>query len=578
MDSELCVPSSPGGTTRRRYDGRLQPYRPMTPAQTPASSDAGASSALGAFLRGVERRGLVFARLLAGSDAAGDEALAWALERFRVEAGRTAFGDWPRSSGLAARRADPAPATADPAGVPLRMAGAHRDGPRAALLLRWWRAWPIRCASVLGVAPPTYAWACNAPCRTRTTVPPTWRLAGAGTRRAGPAAWPARARAGRGARRRGQGSRSRRRRCRHGDARCPRRAHRAWWWRSHLAALVASFIAADHLPEGLDERRAHPSEPLPEAEPPPALWRGRGDGLHPDLALLLDAAERDLRGSGRRDPASMPGWWAKPKQKPNPEPELDPRRPQPTRPDRPAAPAAVRADRPAARRERLAALGPEARTRLKRQRALWEALPIRAAPAASVRCLGGAAARRTPAAAPAAARHATAARTSRPPARASTPSTRACAAWLLGPTSRRLPAPASPDCPGARGRPRRAARCDPGLEARPATISPCSPPAAAAVARGARIELLPRRLHTRALAAAGRAGRRRRPAGRPAHDATRPPPLRFRGGCARRRSCRALVAGHLSTGLIGFATASSPATTHRHAGRGLGGHAMFCCR
>src|SRR5690606_982471 len=138
MDSELCVPSSPGGTTRRRYDGRLQPYRPMTPAQTPASSDAGASSALGAFLRGVERRGLVFARLLAGSDAAGDEALAWALERFRVEAGRTAFGDWPRRFWallLAAptlRRPPPDPAW----GPGLEWLARIGHGPRAALLLR----------------------------------------------------------------------------------------------------------------------------------------------------------------------------------------------------------------------------------------------------------------------------------------------------------------------------------------------------------------------------------------------------------------------------------------------------------
>ena len=68
----------------------------MTPRPPSDPADATAPTALGAFLRGVERRGLVFARLLAGSPQAGDQALAWALDGFASAAGRTPFGDWPR--------------------------------------------------------------------------------------------------------------------------------------------------------------------------------------------------------------------------------------------------------------------------------------------------------------------------------------------------------------------------------------------------------------------------------------------------------------------------------------------------
>jgi len=68
----------------------------MTTRSESASGAASPSAAVGAFLRGVERRGLVFAWLLSGSRSDGREALDWTLERFRREAGRVAFGDWAR--------------------------------------------------------------------------------------------------------------------------------------------------------------------------------------------------------------------------------------------------------------------------------------------------------------------------------------------------------------------------------------------------------------------------------------------------------------------------------------------------
>src|SRR5690606_13758177 len=92
----MCVPSSPGCDRDGGYDGALPAPDPMTSRTLPDPAEAAAPTALGAFLRGVERRGLVFAWLLAGSREAGGEALAWALDRFRGEAGRTPFGEWSR--------------------------------------------------------------------------------------------------------------------------------------------------------------------------------------------------------------------------------------------------------------------------------------------------------------------------------------------------------------------------------------------------------------------------------------------------------------------------------------------------
>lgn len=57
---------------------------------------ASAPAALSAFLRGVERRGAVFAELQCGDQEAGDTALAASMRAFRAHAGAAPMADWPR--------------------------------------------------------------------------------------------------------------------------------------------------------------------------------------------------------------------------------------------------------------------------------------------------------------------------------------------------------------------------------------------------------------------------------------------------------------------------------------------------
>lgn len=117
------------------------------------------SGALTAFLRGVERRGLVFAELQSGDAGLGDAALAATLRAFTAGAARTPFVEWPRRfwSMLLA-----APALREATLPPLRdgplavLAGVG-SGPRAALLLRLVAGLSEGdAAAVLGIARPTY--------------------------------------------------------------------------------------------------------------------------------------------------------------------------------------------------------------------------------------------------------------------------------------------------------------------------------------------------------------------------------------------------------------------------------------
>lgn len=126
----------------------------------PSLSDAsGAPAAIHAFLRGVERRGAVFAELQCGDAVAGDAALAAAMRAFQAGAAKTPMGEWPHrfwSLLLAApmlRRATPLPPRAD-AFAPLARIG---HGPRAALLLRLAAGLgEADAARALGIAPATY--------------------------------------------------------------------------------------------------------------------------------------------------------------------------------------------------------------------------------------------------------------------------------------------------------------------------------------------------------------------------------------------------------------------------------------
>ena len=100
-----------------------------------------ANAALNAFLRGVERRGIVFAEWQGGDAEAGDAALAATLRGFGAVAAGIPFAEWPRrfwAMLLAAPELrGPVMAQATPA---MSAAPAHLaqlgSGPRAALLLR----------------------------------------------------------------------------------------------------------------------------------------------------------------------------------------------------------------------------------------------------------------------------------------------------------------------------------------------------------------------------------------------------------------------------------------------------------
>ena len=64
--------------------------------QSHLNEAAAVPAALSAFLRGVERRGALFAELQCGDRDAGDTALAAALRAFRNHAGELAMAEWPR--------------------------------------------------------------------------------------------------------------------------------------------------------------------------------------------------------------------------------------------------------------------------------------------------------------------------------------------------------------------------------------------------------------------------------------------------------------------------------------------------
>jgi hypothetical protein len=112
-----------------------------------------------AFLRGVERRGAVFAQLQTGDLDTGERALISAMRAFRVAAAQAPIADWPRQF-WALLLATP----------PLRESPPRRrwpdafawlaevgHGPRAALLLRLVAGLnEATAAGVLGVARPTY--------------------------------------------------------------------------------------------------------------------------------------------------------------------------------------------------------------------------------------------------------------------------------------------------------------------------------------------------------------------------------------------------------------------------------------
>lgn len=127
--------------------------------QTPPSDPAGVPSAVAAFLRGIERRGALFAWLQSGDPGVADLAYAQALRVFGDSAPSQPFAQWPRLFWRALLAAPPLRAGAQAAQwpAPFEALGQADSGPRAALLLRLAAGLTdADAASVLGIAPGTY--------------------------------------------------------------------------------------------------------------------------------------------------------------------------------------------------------------------------------------------------------------------------------------------------------------------------------------------------------------------------------------------------------------------------------------
>lgn len=107
------------------------------PSSRPSEA-AGVPAALSAFLRGVERRGAVYAELQCGDAQVGETALSAAMRVFRRQAGDAGMAEWPALFWRVLAAAPPlrqdAPRARWPAGLEAVASAAPLD--RAALLLR----------------------------------------------------------------------------------------------------------------------------------------------------------------------------------------------------------------------------------------------------------------------------------------------------------------------------------------------------------------------------------------------------------------------------------------------------------
>lgn len=334
-------------------------------SRDPAVPDA---PALASFLRGVERRGQVYAWLLSGSRDAGQRAVDWAVEQFRSGAGGTPFGDWPRrfwSLLLAAPalRRPPQDPHWEPRFEWLARLG---HGPRAALLLRLVAGLAESdAAAVLGIARPAYRMGLQRALPHREDGEPdvqAWQALGEAARDllrapaedaaaasvpAGPSAPGRPGTPGRGRRPAGRGL-------------------RALLWLVALLtvlALAATFLPLEWPPVPEVAPDGVLVEPLPTPEEPAERYPDAAAlALHPDLALLLDAAEEDPAAA---DPA-FHAWLLA-------EGEVDEAGQAGAGPHGSADPAEARPSAPSAR-ARLEALDAAGRAALGQRRALWDSL------------------------------------------------------------------------------------------------------------------------------------------------------------------------------------------------------------
>lgn len=287
------------GHPRARHDG-------VPPLKDPGAANA----ALTAFLRGVERRGAVFAEWQAGGADAGDKALAATLRGFREIAAGSPFAEWPRrfwAMLLASPHLRAGPVPGANADHPPHLV-ALGSGPRAALLLRVVAGLAEgEAAAVLGIARPTYRMAL------RQALP---RLEDGAP---DPEAWRALSSAAQQAVRGLPAERlqqiallrdgGRARPVRKPSAAMPGRPR--WLWPATVAVLLltAAALAATWWPwsTGLGEpgNARIQVDALPEAAAPAARFDpATALEAHRDLALLLDQAE------GRFDELSDPAFDA----------------------------------------------------------------------------------------------------------------------------------------------------------------------------------------------------------------------------------------------------------------------------
>lgn len=293
---------------------------------------ASAPAALTAFLRGVERRGAVFAQLQVGDADAGDRALVAAMRAFRLPAAKIPISDWPRQfwtlllATPELRETPAAPAWGSGFGF---LAGIGR-GPRAALLLRLVAGLAeADAAAVLGVARPTYRLALQRALPHREDGLPDaqgWRMLGEAARHA-VRDLPAE-RLAQLARMREAAVAGRRLelpatpatpRARRGD-----QAAR-WRWPAIVAVAVATALAvgATFLPRFRGLGPPAPAriqvEPLPPAQAPSATFDAATALLtHPDFDLLAAGAD----DAAARDPGFY-AWLAAGAKVPVPEREPD---------------------------------------------------------------------------------------------------------------------------------------------------------------------------------------------------------------------------------------------------------------
>ena len=157
------IRQAPGGHAGGPYDGQRRVITArVRGCRCPLNDPSAARAALNAFLRGVERRGVVFAEWQGGDADAGDAALAATLRGFGEVADGIPFAEWPRrfwamllaAPGLRGSASTVATPALDAAPGHLARLG---GGPRAALLLRLVAGLAeAEAAAVLGVGRPTY--------------------------------------------------------------------------------------------------------------------------------------------------------------------------------------------------------------------------------------------------------------------------------------------------------------------------------------------------------------------------------------------------------------------------------------